>query len=57
MAGAETHDQARVTTPGMAKEMGASAIVMGRPITQSSDPMGVIDSVLRELSFKHASSQ
>jgi orotidine-5'-phosphate decarboxylase len=57
MQGADTHDQARVTSPGMAKELGASAIVMGRPITESPNPGQVVHSVLRELSFKHASSQ
>ena len=32
-------DQKRVVTPGQAHELGSSAIVVGRPITQSADPV------------------
>lgn len=32
-------DQARVTTPKKAKELGSDYIVVGRPITQSEDPV------------------
>ena len=31
-------DQVRVTTPAMAKEIGSDFIVVGRPITEASDP-------------------
>lgn len=31
-------DQARVTTPARAKELGSDYIVVGRPITQAADP-------------------
>jgi orotidine-5'-phosphate decarboxylase len=37
-AGAEAGDQARVVTPGDAIAAGATHIVVGRPITQASDP-------------------
>ena len=32
-------DQARVTTPAKAKEIGSDYIVVGRPITQAADPV------------------
>ena len=33
-------DQARVTTPARARELGSDYIVVGRPITASDDPVG-----------------
>jgi orotidine-5'-phosphate decarboxylase len=42
-------DQARVTTPRQAKQAGASAVVVGRPITKSSDPLAVVQGILRDL--------
>ena len=47
--GAAAGDQARVMTPGEAQLLGADAIVMGRPITESSDPRRVVEAVLAEL--------
>jgi len=47
--GYQADDQARIMTPAQAREAGASAIVMGRPITESEDPRGVIESVLKDL--------
>lgn len=38
-AGGEVGDQARVTTPAKAKELGSDYIVVGRPITQAEDPV------------------
>ena len=38
-AGGEVGDQARVTTPAKAKEIGSDYIVVGRPITQAADPV------------------
>lgn len=35
----DTQDQKRVATPRYAREIGVSAIVVGRPITKSSDPL------------------
>lgn len=34
-----TQDQARVTTPARAREIGSDYIVVGRPITQAPDPV------------------
>ena len=38
-ADGEVGDQARVTTPAKAKEIGSDYIVVGRPITQAADPV------------------
>ncbi|KRN54296.1 orotidine-5'-phosphate decarboxylase [Carnobacterium divergens] len=38
-SGDEKGDQKRVATPSRAKEAGSSFIVVGRPITQSADPV------------------
>ncbi|UEX89379.1 orotidine-5'-phosphate decarboxylase [Staphylococcus ratti] len=35
----ENNDQKRVTTPEQAKQLGSTHIVVGRPITQSSNPV------------------
>ena len=37
-SGTEVGDQKRVVTPALAKEIGSNAIVVGRPITQVSQP-------------------
>jgi orotidine-5'-phosphate decarboxylase len=42
-------DQARVMGPRDAKRAGASAIVVGRPITQSADPVTAVRTYLAEL--------
>ena len=34
----EAQDQSRITTPKMARQLGSTAIVVGRPITQAADP-------------------
>ena len=38
-ADAEAGDQQRVTTPGIARELGADYIVVGRPITKAENPL------------------
>lgn len=38
-AGGDVGDQARVTTPARAKELGSDYIVVGRPITAAEDPV------------------
>lgn len=37
-AGSAADDQVRITTPAQARSLGSSAIVVGRPITQASEP-------------------
>ena len=41
-------DQKRVTTPAMAREIGSSYIVVGRPITASDDPVAAHNRCVRE---------
>ena len=41
-------DQKRVTTPSMAREIGSSYIVVGRPITASDDPVAAYNRCVRE---------
>jgi orotidine-5'-phosphate decarboxylase len=48
-AGAAVGDQARVATPGTALAAGASMLVIGRPITQASDPGAAFDGIVREM--------
>jgi len=48
-AGTAAQDQARVMTPLEAKMAGASAIVVGRPITQSENPRAVVEKILGEI--------
>ncbi|MBI2239074.1 MAG: orotidine-5'-phosphate decarboxylase [Actinobacteria bacterium] len=40
------HDQVRILTPGGAVEAGADYLVVGRPITESSDPAGAARAIL-----------
>jgi orotidine-5'-phosphate decarboxylase len=47
--GAKAGDQARVMTPKQAATLGAGAIVVGRPITESKTPRAIIEKILREL--------
>ena len=45
-AGSNGHDQVRVLTPEEAVERGADYLVVGRPITDSSDPAGVARAIV-----------
>ena len=47
-SGAQSNDHARVLTPGEALEAGADYLVVGRPITQASDPRAAAEQILRE---------
>ena len=47
--GSALNDQARVTTPARARELGASAIVVGRPITEANDPRAAAEAILKDL--------
>lgn len=44
------NDQERVMTPQEAARVGASAIVVGRPITQSANPRLMTEQILKDLS-------
>lgn len=48
-AGADKGDQSRIATPAQAFANGASHIVVGRPITQSSDPAAAFDALAADL--------
>ena len=48
-AGAQINDQARVVSPAQARQLGARAIVVGRPITQAENPRQVVETILRDL--------
>lgn len=48
-SGAERGDQERIATPTYAIEQGASALVVGRPITQAADPALAAESILMEI--------
>lgn len=48
-AGSDAHDQKRVMTPGMAREAGASHIVVGRPITGAKHPWMAAQAIRQEL--------
>lgn len=47
--GSKSGDQARVMTPKQAATLGASAVVVGRPITESKAPRAMVEKVLKEL--------
>ena len=47
-AGGSADDQVRITTPAKAKEIGSDYIVVGRPITQSEDPLAAWRKCIRE---------
>ncbi len=47
--GSKSGDQARVMTPKQAATLGAGAVVVGRPITESKTPRLVTEKVLKEL--------
>jgi orotidine-5'-phosphate decarboxylase len=48
-AGAGIGDQKRVATPAAALRLGASHLVVGRPITQANDPAEAAQTILKEM--------
>lgn len=48
-AGGSVDDQRRIATPRAAVEAGADFLVVGRPITQASDPCAACEAVLAEM--------
>ena len=48
-AGSNGHDQVRVLTPVEAIERGADYLVIGRPLTEAADPVGVVRGIVRHL--------
>lgn len=48
-AGSEAGDQRRIMTPQQAKQAGVDYMVIGRPVTQSADPAGTLQSILASL--------
>lgn len=49
LAGEASQDQKRVTTPEEAVRLGASYLVMGRPITRAADPVAVLRAVAKTI--------
>lgn len=50
-AGAALDDQARAATPSMSLQSGATHLVIGRPITASSDPRTAAQAITREIAM------
>jgi len=42
-------DQRRIMTPGQALDAGSDYLVIGRPITQASDPLEALDLIIKEI--------
>ena len=54
LEGAPADDQSRVVTPREAIRLGADYLVIGRPITQSKDPVATLESIRASLEGKPA---
>jgi orotidine-5'-phosphate decarboxylase len=48
-AGTAIGDQKRIATPAEAIRRGASRLVIGRPITQATDPKAAVKAILKEI--------
>lgn len=51
--GSARGDQKRVVTPAMARRLGSSGLVVGRPITQATEPIAAYHAILTEWSSAH----
>jgi orotidine-5'-phosphate decarboxylase len=49
LPGGAAHDQRRIATPAQAVAVGASHLVIGRPITEAADPAQVLEAILDEV--------
>ena len=52
--GAAKGDQQRVMTPGEAVAAGSNQLVVGRPITQSTNPGSVVEAIYQEIVGSHS---
>lgn len=48
-AGTHLDDQARISSPKQAIQAGADFLVIGRPITEAKDPLGVVRAILKDM--------
>jgi orotidine-5'-phosphate decarboxylase len=48
-ANSSANDQSRIMTPRAALENGANYLVIGRPITQASDPLQALQDISKEI--------
>ncbi|HAA44848.1 MAG: orotidine 5'-phosphate decarboxylase [Halomonas sp. 54_146] len=48
---AAANDQQRIMTPSQAMQAGSTHLVIGRPVTQATDPMAALDAIETELSI------
>ncbi|BCM24719.1 orotidine-5'-phosphate decarboxylase [Methyloradius palustris] len=48
-ADAKSDDQTRIVTPAKALQLGASYLVVGRPITQATNPLASLQSIVAEI--------
>lgn len=48
-SGSSVHDQKRIATPKSAMEQGATVLVIGRPITESTNPANAASEIRKEL--------
>ena len=53
-AAVSADDQRRIATPTAAITAGASFLVVGRPVTQSLDPLAAVAALNREIAFARA---
>ena len=44
------NDQTRISTPLEAIKKGSDYLVIGRPITQSEDPIGALERIIQDIS-------
>ena len=55
--GSSSHDQTRIATPAAAIRAGADYLVIGRPITASSDPLGSVHHIVEMIEREETSRE